>query len=74
MRVQKYFKELQKFSPDHIPIDYDEEDPTEFKGINKETPLEESLYGQKTELYQENPINLYDTEAGMRDLFSEEKK
>ena len=50
-RAQKYFKELQKYSPDHIPIDLDEEDPTEFKGLDQETPAVESLYGKKNEFY-----------------------
>ena len=35
----------------HSPIDLDEEDPTEFKGLDQETPAVESLYGKKNEFW-----------------------
>ena len=42
----------------------DEEDPEQDKGWNKSTPKHESMYGKKAEWLQENPIDLYESEAG----------
>ena len=46
----------------------DEEDPTEGKGVNQSTPRHESLYGKRSHYYQQNPIDLYESESGRRDL------
>ena len=48
----------------------DEEDPDEGKYWNKTTniPRHEALYNKRADIFQQNPIDLYESEAGRNDL------
>ena len=70
-RVQKFADEFEKFSPNQMPIDLDEEDPDEGTGLATPIPNSEALYGKKIPYLQANPITLLESEAGREQLFRE---
>ena len=49
------------------PVDMDEEDPDEEKGIYKPLKKSEMVYGNKLEYLQQNPITLLESPQGVRD-------
>ena len=51
-KVQKYADEFEKFSPVEQPVDIDEEDPEEDKGIHQPLKKSDMVYGKKLEYLQ----------------------
>ena len=70
----KIAEDLKNLAPTRTLIDLDEEDPEENKGWNKPTPRHESLYGKRADYLQQNPIDLYEHEAGAQQLIDELNK
>ena len=67
-RALKIAEELRDLEPTRKPIDMDEEDPDENKYWNNLPPKHEALYGKRVDIFQQNPIDLYESEAGRKDL------
>ena len=51
-RVLKFQEELEKYSPNQVPIDLDEEDPEANTGTNVPIKNSEALYGKKLQYMQ----------------------
>ena len=74
-RVQKLFEEFDdKYSPVKTPFSDDEPDPNAGRGLNREIPPEEVLYGKRIDYLQEDPIGMEEHPAGLRNLEEEFKK
>ena len=69
-KVIKFAEEFEKYSPNQVPVDLDEEDPDASVGFNAPIKNSDALYGKKLEYMQQNPIRLEESKAGLAEMFT----
>ena len=66
-------EEFDKYSPYAQPVDLDEEDPYEETGFSKPRAKSDAVYGNRLDFLQADPINLFESKAGMADILKDDK-